>query len=504
MRSSILTPLPSRSIRAIALALIFFFLAARPASAITQKEELELGRQVHAEISAEGLLFDDPFVTEYYRKVCQRVLKAAGTQPFPYHFYVIKSPYLNAFAVPGGYIYLHTGTINTLENEGQMAAILSHEVAHVTSRHFSRRSEAAMSANLLTLAGMIAGIALASSGGGQNTAALGQALILGSTGASVQAMLANSRADETEADTKGRSYMIKAGYNPRDMYGAFKIMNDQSYQLSRNIPGYLSTHPGLSARLASTFSDQAGAPKAEPDALYQGVRDRTMAMTGSAGRTRTLFNRRLDANPDDASAINGLGLLAIREVAYLQALKHLTRAAELSPNEPRFLTDLGELALLMRDPDAAIRHFERARKAGDNLLAVLGLARAYELTGRTKDAASFYDKAMTMAGENYPPALEMAGRFFGQYGQAAKGHFALSTYYALSGRFTDALFHCGAAQKEPNGMNYKVRCEQRERDLEDVMKAMGQKAPSEKQKTQTSKRRRPLGGLPGSKPWDGL
>ncbi|MDR2455795.1 MAG: M48 family metalloprotease, partial [Deltaproteobacteria bacterium] len=419
-----------------------------------------------------------------------------GPQPFPYHFSIIRSPYLNAFAVPGGYIYLNTGTINTLNNEGQMAAILAHEVAHVTSRHFSRRSDAASSINLLTLAGMIAGIALASSGGGgQNTAALGQALILGSTGATIQTMLANSRADETEADTKGRAYMIKAGYHPRDMYGAFKIMNDQSYQLSRNIPDYLSTHPGLSARLASTFADQADAPKPGPDPTFQDIKDRTMAMTGNASRARTMFRQRLAENPNDASAFNGLGLLAIREVSYPQAEKLLTKAAELKPGEARFLTDLGDLALKMRKPEEAIKRYEQARKAGaDNLLATLGLARAYELTGRLKEASSLYDKALFQAGEDYPPALEMAGRFFGQNGQQAKGHFALSTYYVLTGRFTDALFHCGAAQKAPNGMTYKARCDQRGRDLEEVMEALGQKAPEEKKKTKATSRRRRPGG----------
>ena len=490
------SPLDSVLFRALSAAVLALVLTAlsTPASAVSQKEELELGRRVHAEIAAEGLLFDDPFIGGYFRKGSQRGLKAAGSEPYPYHFSIVKSPYLNAFAVPGGYIYLHTGTINSLENEGQMAAILSHEVAHVTSRHFARRSEAAASMNLLTLAGVIAGVALASSGGGgQNTAALGEALIFGSPGATVQKMLAHSRADETEADSKGRDYMIKAGYNPRDMYGAFKIMHNNSYQLSNKIPGYLSTHPGLSARLASTFADQAAAPKAEPDPVFQGIKDRTMALTGSPARARTLFNRRIEADPNDASALNGLGLLAAREMNYPQAEKLLTKAAELKPGEARFLTDLGDLALSMRKPEEAVRRYEQARKlGGENLLATLGLARAFELTGRVKEAATLYDKAVTEAGDDYPPALEMAGRFYGQYGQAAKGHFVLSSYFAQTGRFTDSLFHCGAALDSPNGMSYKARCDQRGRDLEDVMKAVGQKAPPERKKGLRPGRIRPI------------
>jgi predicted Zn-dependent protease len=208
-----------------------------------------------------------------------------------------------------------------------------------------------------------------------------------------------------------------------------------------------------------------------------------------------MFNRRLSQNPDDASAINGLGLLAVREVSYQQAEKYLSKAVELKPDNPMYLTDLGELALKMRDPEKAAQRFERARRAGDNLLATLGLARAYELGGRTKEAAPLYDKAVGMAGEDYPPALEMAGRFFGQVGQTAKGHYVLSTYYVLNGRFTDALFHCGEAQRSPGGATYKGRCDQRGRDLEEVMKAVGQKPPPEKKGGRPFRRRR-AGGPP--------
>jgi predicted Zn-dependent protease len=464
----------------IACVLAMAVFPANTALAITQKEELEIGRQVQAEIAASGLIFDDPFVSAFYRRVCDRVLKAAGRQPYPYRFSLIRSPALNAFAVPGGHIYLNTGTIESLENEGQMAAILAHEVAHVTSRHFARRSEAARASSLLSLAGLLAGVALAAAGGGgQNTAALGQALILGSTGANIQAMLANSRADETEADSKGRDYMIKAGYNPRDMFGAFKIMNERSYQLVGNVPGYLSTHPGLASRLASTFADQVAAPPAPRDEGFLAVRDRVIALTGGVQRARSYFGRRLESDPADASALNGLGLVEARELNFSAAERHLAKAAELSPGQGRYLSDLGDLALQMRRPEEAVKRFEAARRAGsDNLPATVGLARAYELTGRDREAASMYDQAVKAAGENYPPALEQAGQFFGRYGQQAKGHFLLSNFYVQIGKFRDSLFHCGAAALAPNGLGYKAACEQRARDLEDVMKALGEKPPA--------------------------
>ncbi|MDR2388101.1 MAG: M48 family metalloprotease [Deltaproteobacteria bacterium] len=453
------------------LCLSLIFLGPSPVQAAGQKEELEIGRMVHAQIAAQNVILDDPIVNEYYRRICQKIFKAAGSQPFPYHFYIIKSHFLNAFAVPGGYIYLHSETIISLENEGQMASILAHEIAHITSRHFARRSESAKSLGLIGIIGMLAGVALAGAGsGGQNTAALGQALMIGSTAASVQAMLANSRADETEADSKGRGYLIKAGYNPRDMYWAFKIMNEQSYQLRGNVPGYLSTHPGLSARMASTFADQASAPPAPKDPAYLAIRDRVMALTALPTRATKQFAKRIADDPNDAGALHGLGLLAYRQLDYTKAQDFMNKALKISPNNGEYLTDLGGLSLQRNKPDEAIRYFEQARQHGyRNIQTSVGLARAYELVGRGKEASNIYDQVSAALTDYYPVALEKAGLFFGQNGQRAKGHFLLSTYYEATGKPRDSIFHCKAALEAPGGYSYQSKCEARTRNLEELM-----------------------------------
>jgi predicted Zn-dependent protease len=460
------------------LSISILFLWPGQALAVSQSEELEIGKQVHQEISGQKLLFNDPMINAYFQKVCQRVLRAAGKQPYPFRFYIIQSDSLNAFAVPGGYIYLHTETLASLENEGQLAAILAHEVAHITSRHFARRMEAAKSITLMSMVGLLAGVALASSGGGgQNIGALGEAVMMGSTGASVQAMLAHSRADESEADRKGRDYMIKAGYNARDMYGAFYIMNEKSYQLSANIPGYLSTHPGITSRLATTFSDYKNAPKAGADPAYQAIKDRVLALTAQGGRARNYFAKRLSENKSDASALHGLGLLAARDMDYSRADKYFKEALSLSPGRAEYLSDLGDLALKRRQPEEAARYYSDSRKAGGGgVNATLGLARASELLGRNKEAASYYDTALSEAGDTFPEALELAGRFFGQNGQIAKGHYVLAKFFESTGQLKDAVFHYKAAISEPGGGTYRTRGEQAIRDIEALMeKTKGKK-----------------------------
>jgi predicted Zn-dependent protease len=435
----------------------------------TLAEEIKLGREVHMEIAKEGMLFDDPYVLRYYQKVCNKLLKVIGPQEQPFQFHLILSDSLNAFAVPGGYIYFHTETFNSLENEGQMAAILAHEIAHITSKHFSLRAEKNAAASLANLAGLIAGAVLMSSGG-HNSAALGQAVLMGSAGASVQSMLANSRADESEADRKGRSYMIKAGYNPRDMYGAFKIMNEKSFNISSSIPSYMSTHPGISQRLASTLSDQASAPKAPVDKEYLEIRDRVLALTANTERARNVFMKRLEDDPKDASALHALGLLAVRNMNFSQAEKYYKDALEIIPNKGEYLSDLGNLSFDRRKYDEAVKYFSDALKSGDRTpRTTLGLARSYELLGKNREASINYDAAVESAGNLYPQALEIAGLFFTTKGDQAKGHYILGNYYLQTGRPREAVFHYQETLKLPNSQKYKFRVEQLLRDLDAFM-----------------------------------
>jgi predicted Zn-dependent protease len=431
---------------------------------------MELGREIYMEIANQGAIFTDPYVSQYFQGVCQRLLRAAGPQSLPFTFTLIYSDSLNAFAVPGGYIYLHTETINSLENEGQMAAIIAHEIAHITSRHFALRAEKNSTSSIVGFAGMIAG-ALLMSQGGDSSAALGQAMLLGSQGAAVQAMLANSRADESEADRKGRQYLVKAGYNARDMFGAFKIMNEKSFALSSRIPTYMSTHPGMTARLASTFADQQDAPPAPRDAKFLAMRDRTMAATADPARVRNLMNNRLKEDPRDASALHALGILAQRSKNLTQADGFFQRALEIDPANAEYLSDAGDLAFERRKPEDAVRLYGEARRRGDGTPQTLvGLARSYEMLGRNAEASKAYDQAVEAAGARYPRAYEMAGLFFSRKGDAAKGHWLLGEYFHQTGDAKDATFHYGEAIKLPGGGRYKTRAEQHIRDLEKLLK----------------------------------
>ena len=437
------------------------------AASLTPQKEREIGQRFHMRIAAAGVLLDDPIALNYYRGITGRIMKGAGLKPDQYNFYIVKSDSINAFAVPGGYVYMHTGTINSLENEGQLASILGHEVAHITSRHFARRVESSSAMSLGYLAALLAGALVASRGGG-NSAAIGQALMLGGSGATISSMLANSRQDEEEADGKGRKYLTAAGYNARDMYGAFRIMANKTYQVSPDTGSYLTTHPALTSRLATTFKDYENSSPTPADAKYQAFADRVLALSGDDKIVQSVMGKRLRANPNDHSAKHALGLLAARLQNLKNADRFMKEALALSPNNKEYLADLGELALRRRNPEEAKNYFQKAEQ--NNRQVVLGQARASELLGEKTKAAGLYERAINMDKEAYPEALELAGRFFGQNGQRGKGHYYMGRYFASKGNMDKAIFHYEAVSEQADAGNLRNVAAREAKRLTDLKK----------------------------------
>ena len=216
---------------------------------LTLRDENKMGREFDQIIRSQMGMVGDPYITEYVAEVVDRIV--AGKRPMPYRVKsaVIANPIMNAFAIPGGFIYIFTGLIQEVTSESQLAGVIAHELGHVSQRHVVNRIEKQKKIGLLTAAGTLAGILLGVAGGG-DAAQLGTALALGSTGAATQAMLHYSREDENEADHVGLNALVKAGYNPKGMPQLFEIMmKNRWFGSGSHIPAYLSTHPGTTDRI---------------------------------------------------------------------------------------------------------------------------------------------------------------------------------------------------------------------------------------------------------------
>jgi predicted Zn-dependent protease len=180
-------------------------------------------------------------VTDFIHELGQALVRQIEPQPFIYRFRVIDAASLNAFAVPGGYVYFHSGTITSAANVDELAAVMGHEIAHVKQHHYARMRKKSQIPDLLVgIAGMAAAIAAEEPG-----------LLVASQAANVAMKLRYSREYEAEADQYGTVFMTRAGYDPKGSLRFFERILDEEKQRPEQIPPYLFSHPDVADRIES-------------------------------------------------------------------------------------------------------------------------------------------------------------------------------------------------------------------------------------------------------------
>lgn len=220
---------------------------------MSESKEVKMGKELHEEMAKNVPFYEDEALNAYVSQVGQRVAAAGDRPDLEYHFFIIDSPDINAFALPGGYIYINRGLINYLNNEAQLAAVLGHEVAHVTARHHARQKSAKTGRNIgAVFAGLLTGSYTVASAAAQWSDA---------------AIAGYGRDMELEADGFGAKYLRKAGYEPQAMIDVLsllkaherfiKVKNREAGKPSVSYHGVFTTHPQSDQRLHEAVNDGA-------------------------------------------------------------------------------------------------------------------------------------------------------------------------------------------------------------------------------------------------------
>ena len=208
----------------------------RDISLFSTQEEIELGMGVAQQVESEMKLLDDPQVVGYVRTVGSRVAAHAERQDIEYVFNVVDAPdQINAFAIPGGWVYIFTGLLKQMQTEAELAAVLAHEVAHIAERHSMEQLTRQFGFNLVLSAVL-----------GEEAAAWQAILAQASSGL---VMLRFSRDDERQADELGVQYMYAAGYNPEGMVHLLELFLSMQEREPSKVEQWLSTHPISSERI---------------------------------------------------------------------------------------------------------------------------------------------------------------------------------------------------------------------------------------------------------------
>jgi predicted Zn-dependent protease len=208
-------------------------------SLISRSQEIEMGRQANQEVMAQYGAVDNPSLQRYFSDMGQKLAAISDRPDLPWHFTVVDDPVVNAFALPGGFVYFARGILPYMNNEAEMAGVLGHEIGHVAARHSVSRASKAELFNLgLGLGSILSPTFQQFSGLAQQGIGL--------------LFLKYSRDDESQADRLGVRYMYKAGYDPRELSDFFTVFQKMNQKSEGTLPTWLSTHPAPPDRIRKT------------------------------------------------------------------------------------------------------------------------------------------------------------------------------------------------------------------------------------------------------------
>jgi len=263
-------PGKSRSVSSIQLVVMLVLLAVglqscavNPATGqgnlvlMTERREIEIGKEEHDKVMASMRVMTDEQLNAYVNEVGQRVVAGSHRPDLQYTFTVIDSPEINAFALPGGFVYINRGLLLYLKSEDELAAVLAHEVGHITARHaIQQQARGRLGNTAAVVGGVVAAVATGSGYIGSELAQIGS--IWAAAGAS-----GFGREHELEADSLGAEYLYNAGYNPRAMIDVLSVLKNQedfNVRVAQRQPTYhglFTTHPRNDVRLQQAVA-QAG------------------------------------------------------------------------------------------------------------------------------------------------------------------------------------------------------------------------------------------------------
>ncbi|WP_298032126.1 M48 family metallopeptidase [uncultured Desulfovibrio sp.] len=411
-------PVPARA---------FFF------GGVSIKDEQEMGHKFDVMVRSSLPVVEDPEVSQYVKYLLDRLVKTLSPQPFRFKATVVLHNSLNAFAVPGGYVFVFTGMIMNLEREEELAGVLAHELAHVTQRHVAARLERAQYLTVGSLLLGIAGVAAGGPGGG--------ALAMGALGAGQSAMLNYSRMDENEADHLGLQYLIAAGYPPAGMVGGFKVLRQKSWMSGTSMPAYLSTHPAI--------GDRVNGLQARIQTLPASIRDRRQDNRRFT-RVKTLLWARYGdeqaalqrfSGRDGLSAM-GRGIVLARQNRINEASAAFDRALAAAPADPLVLREAGAFHYRKGDMSRADSLLRQAMNLDPrDYMASFFYARMLDETGRQAQADKYYAEVLRYVPED-AEVHESYARSLGKAGKTLDAyiHMTYSTLYSNNKKQTERFF----------------------------------------------------------------
>jgi predicted Zn-dependent protease len=324
------------------------------------EEEREIGYAFDLALQERVALVDDPLVAGFVNDLGRSILDTSGREPFVYRFRLIREGSLNAFAVFGGYVYFHTGTLAAAGSLDELAGVMGHEIAHVRLRHHARMQARSQIPDLVST---LTGIAVVAATGEPGA-------LIAAQGVNVALKLRFSREFEAEADQEGVRLMAAAGYDPRGISRFFERLIAQRQRDPERVPPYLFSHPDVERRIDAVAIYARDLPAGATRAGELTVRLRAAQARLAAGtaddpaRPTPPLAASGSAGPQPGDHFDA-GEAALAAGRFALAAREYERTLELDPTRALVFVRLGEAYEGLGDRQRAVYAYEQAvRRAG--------------------------------------------------------------------------------------------------------------------------------------------
>ncbi len=400
---------------------------------------------------------DDPEVSAYVGKLGTRLAVALPEgRAHAFRFFVMRDSSLNAFAMPGGFIGVHSGTILASRSESELAGVLAHEVSHVTQHHIARMVGKQKESSLITLASVLVAVLAARSNG-----QVSQAAMAGGMAASAQTQLNYSRDFEREADRLGLQRLDAAGFDVRGMSGFFERLQRESRLYQNNAPAYLLSHPLTTERIADMEGRiQQLRPHATANSLdYQLVQAKLRVLENTPAEALAFFQSELSNKKyttTEVAAHYGLARALLADNRPSAAGVELNTLRQAKIQTPMLETLAAEIKWAERDWNAALNLYRKGlERYPHDAGLVMGYAEALLAQRDARTAAQLMEQELL----HRPGDVELfalQARAYGALGLRLRQHRAQAELYLQQGRVRDAIEQLELAQQAGDGDFYEL------------------------------------------------
>lgn len=437
----------------------------------SDQEEAALGRTILRDVYADPRYLDDPVAETYLNQLGYKLVSVSTRNQRDFTFFVVDDPTINAFALPGGNIGVHTGLLLAAESESELASVIAHEIAHVTQDHMARMVAAQSQSYWPTMAALA--LALLASRSNPNVAG---AAIASTQAYSIQNQLSFTRDFEREADRLGYDMLSRSGFDPHAMSAFFERLQRANRFYDSSAPAYLRTHPLTSERIADMEARSDAVPyhQVEDSLDFQLVRARLRVREDSPAdalqAARARFRDKRYSNEIAARYGLAVALLRARQFADAETEAQKLLAAKTGNALVQLLA--AQVALTAGNPALALQRYQSGVKNHPGYRPLqYGYIEALLTAGRSGDALAVADKQLAL----YPDdrrLWQLAARTHAQLGHRLLSHRAQAEAAALSGNLVAAIEQISLGLKAGDGSFYdQSAAEARRRDWQAQEKA---------------------------------